>query len=610
MPTDDNATPDRSPLAQWCRQSGAVSMRFVRVGYVRALLLADAFLILLLVYDAARLRFHGISVSTAHANASLSGLPSAHALVKICLFMLLALPGALTLLRMAFNRGSRVHGRLAMEIGPIGSALHVVVTVVCAIGGAVVTTAETLGGYQWTRSSGWESVFVSAYGIYAAAAGSTVILLGTVFVAVVISPAIAYLSRETKPSPYVVDLLSRLYLLDLRGDLYPTGYSPRRANFMAGAISPGIRVAAEEAVKLVHGYNTRGPGSPEATAALVGMARECVDIIRRRVISGGDDADLHIGFTSNTTRALELAVVLSGNAEAVVLSPFEHPSEARVSEWLGRTLAVEVVQAEQTREMFARPPSQITDDIVLAVAAAIDKAKHDRICVLLSDVCWSTGVRLPTSNIIDGLRRLCSNRHLTFVIDGAHAAGNNALVSIPEEAHAYVFSGHKWLFSNEPVGVIITRRPWAEPFPVDVWIPKDGMILPSIGTAGPFKLAHLTAVLRMFEKHGMSTFWERSRELRQRFVAALPQDIVPVGWTPSDDRRDHSFIVTVAPTQGRNWFTSSITELASYFERRRVSLNVLRIPGFAPVLRVTFPYFLPVRDMEKLAKALGGALNR
>jgi selenocysteine lyase/cysteine desulfurase len=583
-------------------------MRFIRVGYIRAILLVDAAIVALLIADGVRLRYHGVSLLAAYRNASLLGTPSLQIFLKITAFMLFVVPGTLALLRLTLGRGSRVHGSFAMEISRIPISIHIAATALCAISGTIVPAAVRLSGLQW-QSSGTVETFYPVYRLYTNAAASTLVLLGSVVVTVLVAPSIAYLSREGKPSPHVVDIVSRLYLLDLHGDLYPAGYSPRRANFMGGAISPGIRLAVRDAADLVQRYNRQGPGSPEATETLVKMANNCVDIIRRRIVHANDGATLHVGFTSNTTRALEVAMMLAAPVGAVVLSPFEHPSEEKVSAWLQRCIGVDVEQADRTRDLFVRPADEVLDDVVLATAAAVEKTRHGRVAVLVSDVCWATGTRIPVAKLIEVLAPMCPNHELVFIVDGAHAAGNNHVIEVPAACDSYVFSGHKWLFSNEPVGILVSRRPWAPPYPVDVWVPQGDSMLPSVGTAGPFKLAHLTAVLRMFEKHGIDTFWQRSRELRQRFVAALPEQCMIVGWTPGSDAAQHTFIVTVAPKQGHNWYTSSLPELETFFTQNGLSLNVVRLPGFAAAVRVTFPYFLPVRDMEKLADALRKATS-
>lgn len=592
------------------RKSWIVTARFVRVGYVRLLLIVDAAILALLVIDTIRLRRLGISPA-AVITATPLRLPFAIGQTGlIAVFMLVVIPAILTFGRLLLSGGSRIHGKLAMEIGRVPVALHVLVAAILSVAGALVPTALMLSGLTYTAGSGWDFAFSSLYAHFAAVAGSMTPTIITLAGAVFGSPLIAWLATDAKPSAYVADFLSRLYLLDLRGDLYPSGYTPRRSNFMAGAISPGVRNAVRSAEAAVANYNGLGPGSPKATESLVSTAMECVEIIRRSVIANGADRCLNIAFTSNTTRALEIAICFAGPPDAIVLSPFEHPSEERVAEWLRRSHGVEVIIVPPLKSYFTeRPAGRNAEEIAINIGAAVEQARGPNVAVLISDVCWSTGIRIPVDYIATELRAMCPQRRLTIIIDGAHAAGHNAMVTMPADADMYVFSGHKWLFSNEPVGVIVTREQWKAPYPVDVWVPAGDLVVPSIGTAGPVKLAHLRGALRMLEEHTFERFWERSRELRRRFVSALPSELKLLAFT-DEHSAEHTFIVAVVPADGFAWFTSNAAALASHFEDRRISVNVLPLPHLPLAVRVTFPYFLSMRDLDTLRGALENAIRR
>lgn len=145
-----------------------------------------------------------------------------------------------------------------------------------------------------------------------------------------------------------------------------------------------------------------------------------------------------VAFVKNTSEALSfVAEGLSWrDGDVVLLGDREFPSN--VYPWWG--LASRGVEAR-----FVEPGPAGID--AAAVARALDREPRARL-VALSAVSYGSGDRLE----LDAIGRLCRDRDVLFVVDGAQAIG---AFPIELEAQALDFvaaDGHKWLCAPEGAG--------------------------------------------------------------------------------------------------------------------------------------------------------------
>lgn len=583
----------------------ALALQLLRVGLVRSLLLLDGFLVVLIVVDYKR--FSGTWYFWAAARHSVANTSDLAPAFFNAITLLLGLPLILTATRLALSRKSRHHGNLARELSTPLLIAHVVVTFMICLFSLCVPSMSTLSGYG-TLNETSDYAFRAYFGIVNQASVTYASWLWFSLVFIAFPILFTYITRKTHPPDFVREIYSRLCLLDLPSGLYPVGYSPRKANFVAGAVSPAIELIQERAELRIRRYNSASPGSTRAIPELEGIARECRDNIKRILLRSQDATSRFVSFTTSTTRALELAISLRSGEQLVLLSPFEHPVERRVVKWLERQGRAKEIGATYAPSLYMRPPAAIVDDISLALAEALEKhsSDRDRAVLLLSEVCWLTGVRIPVRAVIATLNNLLGWLP-AIVVDGAHAVANNS-AELPDlkGIDTYVFSGHKWLFSGTPIGVMIQDRPLRGPSPLDVWQEDEtGSIRFSVATSMPNAFCGLASALEVFEQYREALVFRRSRELRNRLWAAASSRFGFLGVDDEASLEGHSFIVGLIPHSGR--FTEIPTEpdLVRFFDKRGVSVNVGRAHRDIPAtIRVTLPFFQNMRDVDMLVDVL------
>src|SRR5947209_2452810 len=106
-----------------------------------------------------------------------------------------------------------------------------------------------------------------------------------------------------------------------------------KLNFYGLAVAPEIRCIRNATNQLVNLYQDYVPGSARATGLLLELAEEARVLIKELLLDPADANDCRIEFVGGTSRAVEVALVRSGQPAKVIISPFEHPSVIQVAKW-------------------------------------------------------------------------------------------------------------------------------------------------------------------------------------------------------------------------------------------------------------------------------------
>jgi isopenicillin-N epimerase len=143
--------------------------------------------------------------------------------------------------------------------------------------------------------------------------------------------------------------------------------------------------------------------------------------------------------------------------------------------------------------------------------------------VSLSHVTFTNGLVLPAEEIV----RLCRERGIISVIDGAHPPGMMPVDLRAMAPDFYASSPHKWLLAPQGTGLLYLGEAWRERlWPTVASGGWDDVALGAhrfnhLGTLDESRLAGLDAALRFHAAIGHDRVHARITELRQAWVDAL-----------------------------------------------------------------------------------------
>lgn len=579
-------------------------MRHLRVGYVSGLLFIDGLAVLVLGYDL--FRFNQLDLSFPLAFRASWAVAQTY-VGRYCLFIVLLLLGILPLFVAIFRvlagpypRASQILGRRHKPV----VILHLVAALTIGYSPAILTSMSVASGYKGTVGLSY------AFSSYLLQIESFLFVYGLGYAVTVgfflITALLAVLIAGSDPPKYLKDYDLRLSLADLGGELYPiTGR--HFLNFNMPAIAPEIRYVRKKAEETFRRYQERIPGSEASAKYITNAAIECRTLLKQLLIPTEQQNKFSIEFFSTTSRALEVAINRILEPKRVVLSPFEHPTEAAVSKWAcyaaGSDPAVLKWDSSDYEEKWTDQKAKAIDQITHALSSGSDATN----LLIISEVCYATGMVIPVREVVDGVRSKCPNINLKVVVDGAHAAGNR----IGNNLHgltccdAYVLSAHKWLMSPEPCGILLVKNApenglrsydsWAEDLPRS--------------TASVHMVAGLLASLQLVENTGFDNLWSRSDELLNYFLQRVERNskLEVVG---KDSNLHRSLMLAVRPAIGNSWRFDA-DSLSEYLNKRSVFALVLNdIDQSKPWVRIAFPYFLEFSGVKRLISVLDNAVEQ
>ncbi len=159
-------------------------------------------------------------------------------------------------------------------------------------------------------------------------------------------------------------------------------------------------------------------------------------------VIGCDPAELAL--THSTTAGVNIAAMgLEWQpGDRLITALAEHPAELNPAAVLKQRRGVEVVATE-----IGLPGV----DPVAALEAALDQGGAR--AVLLSHVCWTTGIVLPVCELADAAHRAGA----ALIIDAAQGAGEVPVDVKALDVDAYACSGQKWLCGPSGTGALYVR---------------------------------------------------------------------------------------------------------------------------------------------------------
>lgn len=169
-------------------------------------------------------------------------------------------------------------------------------------------------------------------------------------------------------------------------------------------------------------------------------------------------------------------------------------------------------------------PPREPDEILDAFRRAITPRTR---VVSLSHVTFTTGLRAP----VEAVARLCRERGIIFVVDGAHPVGMFPVNVREIGADFYATSTHKWLCAPQGTGLLHVREDWLDRlWPTIASGGWDDVSLRSdrfnhLGTVNDSLRAGLRAAFEFQAALGPERIWRRVLHLSQRLhdaLAAIP----------------------------------------------------------------------------------------
>jgi selenocysteine lyase/cysteine desulfurase len=369
--------------------------------------------------------------------------------------------------------------------------------------------------------------------------------------------------------------------------------------FYGHVVAPEIPIIRRNTYELIQTYQKYIPGSRAASNYLLSMSGECQQLIKQLLLKPDQRERYNIEFFSGTSRAMEIALARAGGRPAkIILSPFEHPSVVDVSRWLAFISGVEVHQVKFKPGDYFHHWQDQEDKLIEDVLREASRDARPSVLVL-SEVSYATGSVIPVEGVVQRLQRQQHGLTLKIILDGAHAAGNGQAPHVLDECDSYVFSAHKWLLAPEPCGVVLSQHEH-EVVPYDAW----NRSLPAT-TANGHMMAGLLSSLRLIEDLKLERLWAHSRELRKRFINNMQCKFSVVG---QDTGMESSLMLALCPRPGRRWKYEA-AELREYFQRHDVHVLVMSIDPHTPWIRVAFPCFIEVQQINILCSVLEEAIS-
>ncbi len=309
-------------------------------------------------------------------------------------------------------------------------------------------------------------------------------------------------------------------------------------------------------------------------------------------------------FTMNTTHALNLAVMgLLRAGDHVLCSDMEHNSVWRP---LCHLRDKRIITFD-TFSTFPDAPVRNSAMILQDIERKLTDRTRMIICAHASNLC---SMVLPIAEI----GRLCHERGLIFVVDGAQSAGIHPIHMEEMHIDALCLPGHKGLMGPTGTGMLLlqentTPSPWVfGGNGVDSLSEGMGDSLPEVyegGTLPGMSIAGLSAGLSLIQSIGIDSIRRKEQVLGSRLLRALSRMPHIRLYAPR-----HEGGVVLFSVNGR---TSE--EVAAFLDRRGICVRAgfhccalghrtLGTPEEGAI-RVSFGYTNTERDCDLLISAVG-----
>ena len=221
-------------------------------------------------------------------------------------------------------------------------------------------------------------------------------------------------------------------------------------------------------------------------------------------------------FPRNTTEAMTFVAngLELGRGDEVLTTDHEH---------IGGLCCWELVAARRgvrLRQLPLATPAPADDEIVRMFADAITPATR---VISFSHVNFTTGLVMPVAALV----RLCRERGIISVVDGAHPPGMIAVDIGALDPDFYASSPHKWLLAPQGTGLLYIRQDWRDKlWPTLASGDWNNLELGAhrfnhLGTFDESRLAGLESAIAFHDSIGAARVHARIRELRALLVEGL-----------------------------------------------------------------------------------------
>ncbi len=569
----------------------------IRNGYIGFILIVDFSLLIVFVTDIYRYRALGLSLAVPLSYFFTYDEEILTFLINILLYLLIIIPIGISFFRAISNIEMRLGGWFVRRTRT-SIFLHIILS--------HVVLFITMFSLFMERASGIKGVEYRVFLFNSITIGSInriiippwgfllALLLPTIFAQLINT---IFLWGKQQLPKWLREYVARVRLQDLGGIYYPT-YCKRQMNFNM-AVAPEIAFIKRMACTYFRKYQRQNPGSQRSSIYMQHLLDSTRILFTRLFLSGLKPDSVYIEFFPGTGRALEVALQRIKNLNTVILSPFEHYCLDSINGWLNITRSIKHRKIQFTKEDLYSTWNKQEEKIVQELIKTI-KEENGPIAIVISEVASDSGIKIPVSKIFTKVtKELGRIDNINLVIDGAHGLGNIGSPDLGSLSGVYIASAHKWLFASEPCGILIshvcqTKKTY------DSW---DARLPISTGSAR--MIANLYATLQFIELQSLDSIRTRSSLLRNRFIEKIQEANCGLGIIGNS----HSNMISIYP-DGTQWrMGNDVSDIKAYFYKNKVNVQVVEPDNSRPWVRVAFPYFLQVNDIDSLINVLVNAVE-
>jgi len=574
-----------------------------RAGFSRPLLWFDAFLLFMIVVDICRFYGSGLSVTAA---LWLRGAQMPSSLIwdalRLLLFLMVILPVLIAFVRIVGWFGDFWGGPLAKSQSHV-LIVHCMMCFVLIYFLSVTRNMQVLSGITQVET-GHKFIFNSYF--YSLLITSE--FLKAVFnsmgglVTASFAALIGFAVHGKELAEPVKHYLARAALADLPAELLRIR-TPGRFEVPRAGNPVRVKFVEDACERVLREYQKLSPDSPKAIRYLDQEVEKCKQTILSQLVQSSSNSALtqndrlSLGFFVGTRRAFEAALARIPRPRVIVTSPFASPSLLTLLRWQAFMTGDELNIIEFRPEDHFRPWKE-QESRILEKICSLKPGAPRSLVFIVSEVFYASGRRVPLSDFLSNLETAVTESRIHVIVDGTNAVGNRCLVAADAHWDGYVFSPQRWLMAPEACGVLLLRNDLNGngPVPPGLWEIGKRMTDVRVRT-----LAGLAGAMDLMRERGIEYFFLRCERLKKEFRLSLPETVQVVG---DQSGLDETFILSCCPELGHKWRFDNATELDNEVTSKSVKASVLTLDPRQPWLRMTIPFYLDARELNRLCAFL------
>jgi hypothetical protein len=604
-------------------QIGLLLKGHYALGYSGPLLIFDCFLLFWLALDVVRFLLEGYSLAPVIAPPFFNGRESLPPAFLFVAFAMLVVPIPIAVWRSTGFGSAFFRGRLAAK-PMLVMMIHGVVCLFFVYATMLSHDMQILSGFELTPDQYRPSFNSHFYGLIFT--GFFIIKHGFEYLAagfaLIASTVFGWILLGREFPKTMQQYLVRLDLAGLPPELRVVKADPHaEQDYFLSPVQ--VEYVAAEERRILAGHMRLRCGSKQSTDYLDQLFSECRKTVLQELIqcvSSDTRQELlrtwDFGLFTGTPRAFEAALGWMAPPRTIVVSPYASPSLVRMVQWrsaaAGDAVHVIAFQPDDYLRLWSEQEEIILREVARARAAAQPATaqpnspthsgeKAGTIVLLLSEVFYATGLRVPLRSFLERLRAQSWASDLQVIVDGTNAAGNGELIAGDAAWDHYVFGPHRWLLCNQRCGVLVSRQNLnALPPPPNIWRvgqPKT--------PAQSCIIAALSAALSLPKSGRLKPLRQRSQKLREYFKLNLPSNAHVIGL---ETLMSESFILSCSPAPAHGWkFRAS--ELADMLAKESLPASIVTLTPNRPWLRIAISFHRDIRDLNRLSSFLEAVIG-